>query len=88
MSIYSYKLPHVQVVINCRYSIAHLCTSEAMLAHKLGALHFDDPMSYNSLTFICFMLNTQYFTEFIYLIYIGSYGFFGPLVFYLFGGMV
>ena len=39
MSIYSDKLGHVQVVINCLYSIAHLCTSEATLAHNLGALH-------------------------------------------------
>ena len=50
MSIYSDKLAHVQVIINCRYSIAHLCTSEATLTHNLGVLHFDDVMSYNSLT--------------------------------------
>ena len=50
MSIYSDKLTHVQVVINCRYSIAHLCTREATLAHNLGTLHFDEVMSYNSLT--------------------------------------
>ena len=50
MSIYSDKLAHVQVVINCQYSVAHLCTSEAMLTHNLGALHFDDVMSYNLLT--------------------------------------
>ena len=28
MSIYSDKLAHVQVVINCRYSIAQMCTLE------------------------------------------------------------
>ena len=39
MSIYSDNLAHAQVVINCPYSVAHLCTSEAMLAYKLGALH-------------------------------------------------
>ena len=50
MSIYSDKLAHTQVVINCPYSVAHLCTSEATLAHNLGALYFDDVMSYNSLT--------------------------------------
>ena len=50
MSIYSDKLAHVQVVINCPYSVAHLCTSEATLAYNLGALHFDDVMSYNLLT--------------------------------------
>ena len=53
MSIYSDKLAQTQVIINCPYSIAHLCTSEATLAHNLGALHFDDVMSYNSLTTVC-----------------------------------
>ena len=47
---YSNKLSHVQVVINCPYSVAHLCTREDTLAHNLGALYFDDVMSYNSLT--------------------------------------
>ena len=50
MSIYWDKLAHVQVVINYPHSVAHLCTSEATLAHNLGALLFDDVMSYNSLT--------------------------------------
>ena len=50
MSIYSDKLAHTQVVINCLYSVAHLCTSEVMLAHNLGALNFDDVISYNLLT--------------------------------------
>ena len=49
---YSDKLAHVQVVINCPYSVAHLCTSEATLAYNLGSLHFDDIMSYNLLTTI------------------------------------
>ena len=39
MNIYSDKLAHIQVSINCPYSIAHLCTSEATLAYNLGALH-------------------------------------------------
>ena len=47
---YSDKLAHVQVVINCLYSVAHLCTTEATLAYNLGALRFDDVMGYNSLT--------------------------------------
>ena len=38
MSICSDKLAHVQVVINYQYSVAHLCTREAMLAHNLGVL--------------------------------------------------
>ena len=77
ISIYSDKLAHVQVVINCPYSEgsmnpslstylylpkyltldspvpysdAHLCTSEATLAHNLDVLHFNGVMSYNSLT--------------------------------------
>ena len=50
MSIYWDKLVQVQVVINCPYSIAHLCTSEATLTHNLGELYFDDIMSYNSRT--------------------------------------
>ena len=28
MSIYSNKLAHVQIVINCRYSVAQMCTRE------------------------------------------------------------
>ena len=50
MSIYSDKLAHVQVVINCRYSIAQLCTREDMLARYLGALCLYDVMSHNELT--------------------------------------
>ena len=37
MSIYSDKLAHVQVFINCRYSNAQMCTCEDTLAHYLGA---------------------------------------------------
>ena len=48
--IYSDKLAHVQVIINCQYSVAQLCTCEDILAHNLGALYFDDVMSYNWLT--------------------------------------
>ena len=40
LSIYSDKFTHVQVVINCPYFVAHLCTSEATLPHNLGALYF------------------------------------------------
>ena len=50
MSIYSEKLAHVQVVINCRNSVAHLCTREEKLAHNSGALYFDNVMSYYLLT--------------------------------------
>ena len=55
MNIYLDKLAHVQVVINCPLHICDLCTSEATLAHNLGKLHFDDVMSYNSLTTLVFI---------------------------------
>ena len=41
---------HIQVVINCQYSVAQMCTREDTLAHNLGAQYFDDVMSCNSLT--------------------------------------
>ena len=47
MSIYWDKLAQVQVVINCQYSFAQLCTREDTLAHNLGLPYFDDIMSYN-----------------------------------------
>ena len=47
---YSDKLAHIQVVINCRYSISQMCTREDMLAQYLGAPHLDDVMSHNELT--------------------------------------
>ena len=50
MSMYSDKLAHVQVVINCRYSVAQMCTREDTLPHILGVPYFDDFMSYNLLT--------------------------------------
>ena len=50
MSIYSDKLANVQVVINCPYSVAPMCTCEDALAHNLGDPCIDDIISYNSLT--------------------------------------
>ena len=50
MRIYWDKLAHVQVVINCQYLIAQMCTSEDALPHNLGTLCIDDVMSYNSFT--------------------------------------
>ena len=46
MSIYSDKLVHVQVVINCQYSVAQMCTRKNKLAHSLGATCLDDIMSF------------------------------------------
>ena len=43
-------LAHVQVVINCWYSVAQMCPREDKLTHNLGAPYFDDIMSYNLLT--------------------------------------
>ena len=37
MSVCLDKLAHVQVVINCWYSVAQLCTHEDTLAHIFGA---------------------------------------------------
>ena len=45
MSIYSDKLAHIQVVINCRDSVAQMCTREDTLAHNLGVHYLDDVMS-------------------------------------------
>ena len=55
MSIYSDKLAQVQVVINCRYSIAQMCTWEDIHPHLFKRVILDDVMSQNELT-IMFML--------------------------------
>ena len=47
---YSDKLAHAQVVINCRFYIAQMCTCKDKLAHSLGAPCLDDVMNYNLLT--------------------------------------
>ena len=63
MSIYTDKLAHIQVVINCRYFVAQMCTHEDALAHNLGALCIDQVMSYNTLiaTAKCFLTNIKAF---------------------------
>ena len=58
MSIYSDKLAHIQVIINCRYSIAQMCTREVELAHSLGLPCIDDVISYNSLTTLLLVIQT------------------------------
>ena len=45
-------LAHVKVVVNCGYSVAHMCTHEETLSHNLGASSYDDDMSHNELTTI------------------------------------
>ena len=50
MSIYSDKLAFEQVIINCPYFVAQMCTREDTLAHNLDARYFNDVMSYNSFT--------------------------------------
>ena len=47
LNYYSVKLAHTQVVLNCRYSVAKMCTCEDMLAHYLGAPYLVDVMSQN-----------------------------------------
>ena len=65
MSIYSDKLAHVQVIINCQYSVAQMCTHEDTLAHDLGAPCLDAVMSNNSLTShnTCNYFNFRSFTK-------------------------
>ena len=53
--IYSDKLAHIQVIINCRYFMAQSCTSEGGLAYISGALSIDDVMSSNLLTPLCIL---------------------------------
>ena len=53
MNIYSDKLAQIQVIINCRYSVAQMCTRKDTLAHILSVPYFDDVMSYNLLTTNC-----------------------------------
>ena len=52
MCIYLEKLAPVQVVINCRYSIAQMYTREDMLAQYLGSPSSDDVMRHKELTTI------------------------------------
>ena len=49
MSIYSDRLAHIQIVFNCPYSIAQMCTHEDTLTHYLGALFIDVVMRHNTL---------------------------------------
>ena len=50
MNIYLDKLAHVQVVINCQYSVTEMCTRKDTLAHYLGAPYLDDILTQNELT--------------------------------------
>ena len=56
MSIYSDMLAHLQVVINCPYFVAQICTREDTLTHNLGAPYFDVVMSF---VCCCKLNNTQ-----------------------------
>ena len=49
------KLEHIQVVINCQYSVAQMCNWEDTLTHYLGAPYLDDVMSQNELTTMCIL---------------------------------
>ena len=53
MTIYLDKLAHIQVVINCQYSIAQRRTWEAILARYFKRAVLDDDMSQNELTTLC-----------------------------------
>ena len=53
------KLAHLQIVINCQYSVAQLCTHEDTLAHTLGEAYFDDVISHNSLTTLTLIIHCE-----------------------------
>ena len=48
--VYSDKLAHVQVVINCQYSIAQMCTWEDTHARLFSCAILDDVMSHSEFT--------------------------------------
>ena len=50
MSIYSDKLAHVLVVINCRYSVAQMCIRKDTQACLFTRAVLDDVMSQDELT--------------------------------------
>ena len=50
MSIYSDKLANIQVLINCQYYVAQMCTREDTQARLLMRPVLDDDMSQNELT--------------------------------------
>ena len=54
---YSDKLANIQIVVNCRYSIAQMCTHEDTLAHYLGAPYLHDVMSHNELTTLVLVID-------------------------------
>ena len=45
-----FQISDPQVVINCRFSVAQMCTREDILAHYLGMPSLDDVMSHSELT--------------------------------------
>ena len=50
MSIYSDKLAHIQVVINCQFSVAQMCTWEDTHARLFTRAVLADITSQNELT--------------------------------------
>ena len=59
MSIYSDKLRHIQVIINCLNSIAKFCTCKDTLAHILCAPSSDDVMSYDLFTIVMICISNN-----------------------------
>ena len=48
MSIFSDKLAHVQVVINCPYSVAQMCTRADALAYSVAQMcTCEDALAYS-----------------------------------------
>ena len=54
MSIYSDKLAHVQVVINCRYSVVQMCTWDGIHSPLFMCAVLVDVMSQNEVTTLVF----------------------------------
>ena len=61
VSIYSDILAHIQVVINCQFSVAQMCTQEDAHAHLFTRAILDDVLSQNELKTLGYIgfFNTQ-----------------------------
>ena len=62
---YSDKLANVQIVINCQYSVAQMCTWEDIHACLFRSTVLDDVMGQSELTTIYYAnTNFSYFNKF------------------------
>ena len=61
ITYYSDKLAPLQVVINCQYSVAQMCTREDTLGCYLGMLSSDDIVSHNTLITLSYFFRDKLF---------------------------